>query len=203
LIISFPIIFGKKIINLLLPLIILLVFIIFILYSPIFNEDLQNTLRSLLTEKFLLEFTNEGYKGLDSTRIEIFSRGINLLQINPFFGVGATSFTEIYRLETGFWKGHSHNLLIELAISYGLPATVIFFTTINTILLRSGKFIFNNKRLNDLSLYDRAFWTALFFFIISQLADIQYFDGKISLIVWILIAALKNIIEENNNKALS
>ena len=80
------------------------------------------------------KFTNEGYKGLDSTRIEIFSRGINLLQINPFFGIGATSFTEIYRLETGFWKGHSHNLLIELAISYGLPATVIFFTTINIIL---------------------------------------------------------------------
>ena len=203
LIISFPIIFGKKIINLLLPLLILLVFIIFILYTPIFNEYLQNTLRSLLTEKFLLEFTNEGYKGLDSTRIEIFSRGINLLQINPFFGIGATSFTEIYRFETGFWKGHSHNLLLELAISYGLPTTFIFFTTINTILLRSGKFIFNNKRLNDLSLYDRAFWTALFFFIISQLADIQYFDGKISLIVWILIAGLKNIIEENNNKALS
>ena len=148
-------------------------------------------------------FSNEVYKGLDSTRIEIFSRGINLLQINPFFGIGATSFTEIYRFETGFWKGHSHNLLLELAISYGLPTTFIFFTTINTILLRSGKFIFNNKRLNDLSLYDRAFWTALFFFIISQLADIQYFDGKISLIVWILIAALKNIIEENNNKALS
>ena len=56
------------------------------MYSPIFNGELQNTLRSLLTEKFLLEFTNEGYKGLDSTRIEIFSRGINLLQINPFFG---------------------------------------------------------------------------------------------------------------------
>ena len=44
---------------------------------------------------------------------------------------------------------------------------------------------------------------SLFFFIISQLADIQYFDGKISLIVWTLIAGLKNIIEENNNKALS
>tara|TARA_Y200000002_G_scaffold58178_1_gene43450 strand:+ start:702 stop:2009 length:1308 start_codon:yes stop_codon:yes gene_type:complete len=203
LIISFPIIFGKKIINLLIPLIILTVFIIFIIYSPIFNGELQDTLRNLLTEKFLLEFTNEGYEELDATRIEILSRGINLLKINPFFGIGATSFSEIYLLETSFWKGHSHNLLLELAISYGVPTTFIFFTTINTILLKSGKFIFNSKRLNDIALYDRAFWTALFFFIISQLFDIQYFDGKISLIVWILISGLKSIIEENNNKALS
>ena len=121
----------------------------------------------------------------------------------PFFGTGANSFTEIFRLDTSFWKGHSHNLLLELAISYGLPTTIIFFTTINIILFKSGKFIFNYKRLNDISLYDRAFWTALFFFIISQLVDIQYFDGKISLIVWILIAGLKNIIQENDNKALS
>ena len=203
LIISFPIIFGKKIINLFIPLIILVLFIIFIIYFPIFNGEPQNILRSFLPEKFLLEFTNEGYEGLDATRIEIFSSGINLLKTNPFFGIGATSFTEIYRLETNFWKGHSHNLLLELAISYGLPATIVFFTTINIILLKSGKFIFNNKRLNDIALYDRAFWTALFFFIISQLADIQYFDGKISLIVWILIAGLKSIIEEYNNKSLS
>ena len=177
--------------------------ILLIMNSPLFNGEIQNTLRSLLPEKFLLEFTNEGYEGLDATRIEIFSRAINLLQKNPFFGIGATSFTEIYHLETNFWKGHSHNLLLELAISYGVPSTIIFFTTINIILLKSGKFIFNNKRFNDLALYDRAFWAALFFFIISQLADIQYFDGKISLVIWILIAGLKNIIEENNNKSLS
>ena len=46
--------------------------------------------------------------------------------------------------------------------------------------------------------FDKAFWSALFFFLISQLADVQYFDGKISLITWILIAGLKNIILERN-----
>ena len=203
LIISFVIIVGKKIKNLFIPLIILFLLILLIMYSPLFNGEIQNSIRSLLTEKFLLEFNNEGYKGLDATRIELFSRAINLLQKNPFFGLGASAFTEIYRLETNFWKGHSHNLLLELAISYGVPSTIIFFTTINMILLKSGKFIFNNKRFNDIALYDRAFWAALFFFVLSQLADIQYFDGKISLVVWILIAGLKNIIEENNNKALS
>ena len=203
LIISFLFILGKKIKNLIIPLIGLMILIFLTMHSPLINGEIQNTLRSLFPEKLLLEFTNEGYEGLDATRIEIFSRAINLLQNNPFFGIGATSFTEIYHLETNFWKGHSHNLLLELAISYGVPSTIIFFTTINIILLKSGKFIFNNKRFNDIGLYDKAFWAALFFFIISQLVDIQYFDGKISLIMWILIAGLKNIIEENNNKALS
>ena len=45
----------------------------------------------------------------------------------------------------------------------------------------------------------QAFWAGLFFFLISQLVDVQYFDGKISIVIWILIAGLKNIIEENNN----
>ena len=102
----------------------LMLLMLLIINSPVFNGEIQNTLRSLLTEKFLLEFKNEGYEGLDATRIEIFSRAINLLQDNPIFGIGATSFTEIYHLETNFWKGHSHNLLLELAISYGVPSTL-------------------------------------------------------------------------------
>ena len=202
LVISLPITLGKKIINLLLPSIMLIIFILFFLYSPIFTGEIQNNIRSLISEKFLLEFTTEGYEELDSTRIEIFSSAIGLLKRNPLFGIGASSFSEIYQLETTFWKGHSHNLLLELAISYGIPTTIIFFTTINFILLQSGRFLFVKQKIKDINLYDRAFWTALFFFLISQLADIQYFDGKISLIVWILIAGLKSIIEENN-KSLS
>ena len=202
LVISSPITLGKKIINIILPAIILIIIIIFFMYSPIFTGEIQNNMRSLMSEKFLLEFATEGYQELDSTRIEIFSSAIGLLKINPFFGIGATSFSAIYQLETTFWKGHSHNLLLELAISYGIPTTIIFFTTINFILLQSGRLLFVKRRIKDINLYDRAFWTALFFFLISQLADIQYFDGKISLIAWILIAGLKNIIEENN-KALS
>ena len=54
----------------------------------------------------------------------------------------------------------------------------------------------------DSNYIDRAFWTALFFFLISQLADVQYFDGKISLITWILIGGLKNIISEKDYKTL-
>ena len=163
---------------------------------------IQNSIKNILPEKIFLEFSHEGYVGLDVTRTEIFSRAIQLIKNNPFFGIGAGSFPEIFNSQTGFWKGHTHNLLLELAISYGLPATIVIFITFSFIVILSGKIIFFQKRLDIISPIDKALWTSLFFFLISQLADIQYFDGKISTVMWILMAALKKIIESSNKPIL-
>ena len=198
LITSFPIVTGKKGFAFILPILTIFLLILFFIFSPFFNGELQNNLRNILPEKILLEFAEEGYKGLDTTRLNIFNSAIKVINENPLFGSGAASFPEIFFLETNFWKGHSHNLLLELSISYGLPSSVLFFTTITNILFLSGKKIFIPKEVFNISLFDRAFWAALFSFLISQLADIQYFDGKISTIMWILVAGLKNIIQEKN-----
>ena len=195
---SMPIVLGKKGFKFLLPLITITILILFFLFSPIFDGELQNILKNLLPGKILLEFSDEGYEGLDVKRMEIYKSALELIKENPFFGIGAGSFTEIFFFNTNFWKGHSHNLLFELSISYGLPATIIFFITIINILYLSSKKIFSSTIKIDANYIDRAFWTALFFFLISQLTDVQYFDGKISLITWILIAGLKNIILDKN-----
>ena len=199
LITTFPIVIGKREIKILVPLILLSSLTFIYIFSPIFSGDFQNMLRNLLPEKILLEFSSDGYVGLDSTRIEIFLSALNLIKQNPIFGTGAASFPAIYFAETSFWKGHSHNILLELAISFGLPATLILFLFVSFIILLSGKKIFLK---NNLSIIDKSYWASLFFFVISQLADIQYFDGRISIIAWILIASLKNIIEENENKEI-
>jgi len=194
---SFPIIIGKKNLNIFLPALSIFLFLLFFSISPIFEGELQTNFRSLLPTKILLEFSQEGYEGLDTTRSMIFLSAINLIKSNPFFGIGATSFTPIFLSETNFWKGHSHNILLELSVSYGLPSAIIIFATITTILFLSGRKIFINKGANQISLFDRAFWASLFFFLISQLVDIQYFDGKLSIIAWLLLTSLKNIIEES------
>ena len=176
--------------------------ILILLFSPIFKGALQNSLLNILPERIFLEFSPEGYEGLDVTRAEIFSSAIQLIKSNPIFGIGAASFPEIFYSQTGFWKGHSHNIILELAISYGLPATIIIFTTFSFIIILSGKIIFSQKRLDIISPIDKALWASLFFFLISQLVDIQYFDGRISTIMWILMAALKKIIESSNKPIL-
>ena len=194
---SLPIVLGKKGFKFFIPFLTIAILLLFFLFSPIFEGELQNSLRNLFPGKILLEFSNEGYENLDMKRIEIYKSAIELIKANPFFGIGAGSFTNIYLLNKNIWLGHSHNLLLELSISYGLPATIIFLITTMNILYLSSKKIFSSKFKIDVNYIDRAFWTALFFFLISQLADVQYFDGKISIIAWILIAGLKNIIQEN------
>ena len=194
---SLSILSGKKGIKLIILVMIISGLLLFLLISTISLEDSQNILRSILPERIFLEFAKEGYEGLDATRWEILLSGINLIKINPIFGIGAGSFPAIFQLETGFWKGHSHNLLVELAVSYGLPAALILFTTISSILYLSGKDIFLRKG-SEIYIIDRAIWTALFVFLLSQLFDIQYLDGKISILAWMLISSLKNIIDESN-----
>ena len=200
---SIPIVLGKKWVKFILPLITILILVITFSFSPIFQGELQNSIRNLLPGKILLEFSNEGYKEIDITRIGIYKSALELIRENPFFGTGAGSFTEIFYSNTNFWKGHSHNLLLELSLSYGLPATIIFFITVTTLIYLSFKKIFFSKKIIDISYIDKAFWTALFFFFISQLSDVQYFDGKISLVTWILMAGLKNIILDKDFKTLT
>ena len=172
------------------------------LFSPIFTGLFQNSIKNILPEKIFLEFSHEGYVGLDVTRTEIYTSAIQLIKNNPIFGIGAGSFPDIFNSQTGSWKGHTHNILLELAISYGLPATIVIFITFSFIIIFSGQIIFLQKRLDIISPIDKALWTTLFFFLISQLVDIQYFDGKISTVMWILMAALKKIIDSSNKKVL-
>ena len=86
-----------------------------------------------------MEFSEEGYTGLDVSRITIFIHAIEIIKQNPLFGTGAASFSEIFLLKTNFWKGHSHNLILELSVSYGLPCAILFFTTISSILIISNR----------------------------------------------------------------
>ena len=196
---SITILSGRKGLKIILISLTILIFLYFLLFLPSFFEEAQKQFVNLIPEKIILEFVKEGYTGLDVTRSEILLSGIKLIKVSPLFGIGAGSFPGIFLFETGFWKGHSHNLLIELAVSYGLPATVIFFATISSIIFLSGKNIFFSKK-HESFFIDKAIWASLFSFLISQLFDIQYLDGKISIFAWMLISSLKNIVDERNNK---
>ena len=43
---------------------------------------------------------------------------------------------------------------------------------------------------------DKAWWTSSFILCGTQLVDVQYYDGKISIAFWILLAGLKSIVNE-------
>jgi len=207
LLISLPLVIGSESLIWIIPLLLILVLFTFWIVSPLFSGDLQNFLRELINQDFWLRFSPEGYNQYrwQDTRFAIILNAIKFSFIRPLIGLGAASFPIIYEIKTNIWFGHPHNLILELAVSYGIPSAVILSSTIFILMIISGKILFNTpKDQTYLNLYDRAIWASIFFFLASQLVDVQYFDGKISIMAWILLACLKNIIEENKfNSELS
>ena len=194
-----PIVIGYESFIWLVPLLVIVFFLIMICTAKFLNGDFQDYVRSLIPDKIWLEFSEEGFKEIDVSRIEIFLSALMLIIKNPLFGIGAASFPAIYYLQTSFWKGHSHNLILEFTISYGVPSTIILLSTIIAIMFVSGNSIFLNSANKNLNYFDRAWWSAAFFFMISQLVDIQYFDGKIAILYWILMAGLRNLSFKKEN----
>ena len=195
-ILSIPLVLGTSSFQWFFPSILFIFTLILVTTQNFFESGIQNLLRNIIPNKVWQEFTYEGFKNLDVTRLEILQEAFRVIINNPLFGTGAASFTIIYQLEKGFWKGHSHNILTELSISYGIPCTVILVYFISRILVKSFHNIYIKDKKN---IFDRSIWTAVIIFLLSQQIDIQYFDGRISLVFWILLAGLKCINDQNNS----
>ena len=194
-ILTIPIVIGIKSFRWFLPTLLGISSMIAITTMKIFKGEVQDSLRNIIPNKVWLEFTNEGFNTLDATRIEILNSAKEIIIANPLVGTGSGSFPIIYEFQTGFWKGHSHNLFTEFAISHGIPSTILFLIFLIYIIYISFAKIFKGSENN---INDKSLWTASFIFLLSQMIDIQYFDGRISLIFWLFLASLKCIAEEKN-----
>ena len=203
LLISLPIVIGSESLIWIIPLLLFFILFIFWIVSPLFSGDLQNLFREFINNDFWLRFSPEEYSQYDwhHYRIGIMLNALKYSFIRPLIGVGAASFPIIYEIQTNIWKGHPHNLILELSVSYGIPSAVILSSTVLILLIISGRILFNfPKDQKYMNLYDRAIWASIFFFLVSQLVDVQYFDGKISTLAWILLTCLKKIVDEKEFK---
>ena len=190
---SLPLVLNISSLYWLLPILFFISIVIAITASDFFNGELQETFRAIIPDKIWMEFTQK----VKLTRLDIFLSSLKISLIEPIFGLGGASFPIIYELQNNIWRGHPHNLFLELAVSYGYPATFLILCTMATLLLKSSKFVFNkNNQINQNFSFDKAWWTSIFVFLISQSVDVQYFDGRISIVFWILLAGLKAIIED-------
>ena len=142
-----------------------------------------------------MEFTDAGFAGLDISRLGIWEKTIKLIANEPLWGYGASTFPFIFNFHTSFWKGHAHNLPLEIAFNFGIPAALaIFFPIVLIIYFSTKKIFFYKNNNNEYYFNDRAFITSLLILSLSQLVDIQYYDGRISLAFWIMLAGARNII---------
>ena len=184
--------YGKKIYKYIIFLLIFISLIITSTITPILGIRIQTILQSLIPQSIWMKFSDFQY-----SRIDIWKSGIVSAYKNPIFGSGGASFPDIFKSETGLWKGHVHNLPLELIISYGIPAGIFVMFPIVIITMLSLKKCFLNSRL--ISTFDKSWVTSLVVLLTSQMVDIQYFDGRVSIIFWLLISGSSNIIDKKEN----
>ena len=182
---------GRKGLKLIFPLLISISFMIGSTIYPIFGYKIQFLLRSIIPNNIWMEFTD-----FQISRLDIWNTALKNIINFPIFGTGGGSFPDIYMYETGLWKGHAHNLPLELFLSYGIPAGIIILLPIIYLFIFSTKTIFFNKLIKT-SIFDKAWVISIMLFLFSQLVDVQYFDGRISITFWILLAGAKKIIDED------
>ena len=103
----------------------------------------------------------------------------------------------MYFYEKNTYAGHAHNLILELAVSYGIPVTILIFGCILNISIGSFSKIYVNSSFSKIDFFERAWYSSFFVLSCSQLFDVQYFDVRISIVFWILLAGLKEIIKNS------
>ena len=157
------------------------------------NNDLIEISRKFIPEIIWnYRFINYGFDNfLDYGRIKIWAYSLKLIGMNPLWGWGSASFPILYRLETGLYKGHAHNLLLEIGVNYGAITLLLFLSTIILV-----TFFSITKNINKITpLYDQAWRVSFLLVFTNQMFDIQYFDFRIGFAFWLLLGGLRNFIK--------
>tara|TARA_B100000941_G_C28222103_1_gene407235 strand:- start:199 stop:630 length:432 start_codon:yes stop_codon:yes gene_type:complete len=140
---------------------------------------------------------------LNFPRIDIWKTSIKVIIKSPIFGWGAGTFSILYLFYGGMYKSigvtHTHNFFLEIANNYGLPLAIIITLFIGNLFIRLFQAKNQIFKTNNI---DRAWLASSGVAIIFFSTDMPYYDGKISLIFWILLSGIK-CIGDNKTSSLN
>jgi len=181
------------------------IFLIFLSKENLSNLFPNELFENILPESILIKLKADTYIKYSQTRFDIYTFAINMISQSPFLGWGAGSFSIYNYLSLGSYVGHPHNLILDLAFNYGAIICLVVFGFIFYILFNSFKSIYfdkENKVTNyNEKIFEKAWWTSFFILLLSQMFDVQYYDGRISISFWALIAGLKMILQEKQQNS--
>lgn len=201
LIISSPIVLGKANLIWYLPTIFFGFLLLALTVVPIFPIEIRSFMETIIPERIYTLFPKIGFNEINSyPRVNKWIASLSFISKNPIFGWGAASFPILYNLKNGEWFGHAHNLPFELAISYGILPSLIIFSFYLSLLYLSFKKIskFPPQSSNNICFFlnEKAWFASSLIFFLSHLVDIQYFDARISILCWILLAGIRSFLKE-------
>ena len=113
LLLSVPIFFGRRGTKLFIAVISAIFLILLLIFVPIFGEGVQNLIMDLLPQGIWSNFLPSTYE-MNISRIEIWKIALDTIFKNPIFGSGSSF--KMLEAKTGFWRGHTHNLPLEIMV---------------------------------------------------------------------------------------
>lgn len=132
------------------------------------------------------------------TRIEIYQNTLELIRFKPLWGWGATTFPILYGSYEAGKMQHTHNFLLELTFNYGIFVTIPFLIFILILFLKTFQLVLFDERYN--SNINKAFLASSISVFTFQFTDFTYYEGRISMVSWIILSTLNSIIIESKEK---
>ena len=127
----------------------------------------------------------------------------SLIYKRPIWGWGKSIYTDLFISSGGSHNiEHSHSLPLEIAFNYGIPVSLLL-VSFTTLLIIHSWLKSNHSNIKDnTNFFNKCWILSLITIVVSHLNDITYYDGKISLLAWILLTGTKCIINnyEENDK---
>jgi hypothetical protein len=187
LVLAVPVVLGPLSWPWLLPLLLLALLPVLLAVLPGVPLVLQQPARVLVPDGIWSRLSDSRYgaeRALASTRLSQWGVALQLIGERPWLGWGAAAFSVLYPLRTGKWHGHAHNLPLELAVSHGLPVALAVIGLVLALLITS-------LRLGLRGLFERAWWAAVLILVVLHGTDMPFFDSRLNIAGWILLAGLR------------
>ena len=128
----------------------------------------------------------EGETAWKHTRLGQWTYAIQLVAARPWLGWGSAAFSVMYPIYAAKrWHGHSHNLPLELAISHGVPVALLITGTVLALLVLALR-----RGILQQAPLERAWWTSALVLLTMHFTDLPFFDARLNLLGWILLAGL-------------
>lgn len=130
-------------------------------------------------------------------RPAIYSAALSYLASHPWVGLGENGFGHVYNLDLMRLYGgrmpaaeivHSHNLLLEFAVSHGLPALLLLMLVVGRAMAGALPLLWSRSEG-----LDRAWVLSALVMLWIHLWDLPSFDSRINLLDWMLVAAIAQI----------
>ena len=133
-------------------------------------------------------------------RFNIWINAINFIKIDPIVGLGAGIFPIVYLLKQGNWVAHTHNLFLELAFNYGILVAFTIFIFMVFLIFKSFYALNNSSLRQSLNnnFLNKTWWSSAVLLLVSQMVDLQYYDGRVSMTLWLLLSGLLSIIQDKD-----